>query len=102
MMRITSAVLLLLFWSGLGAQMAAAYLPLGGGSISGVARGAIPGDCDNNGIVDLDDFADLAFFIDGPDCGDSDSSCRCFDLNGDHCVDLADFAALQVAFGSAQ
>ncbi len=60
-----------------------------------------PGDCDNSGIVDLTDFAGFALAAQGPDCGGS-ANCRCYDLNGDDCVDLRDFAAFQVAFGTAQ
>ncbi len=62
---------------------------------------SIPGDCDNNGVVDLTDFAGFVAAAEGADCGDS-SECQCYDLNGDQCVNLADFGALQVAFGTAQ
>ncbi len=71
------------------------------GSSMNALADSIPGDCDNSGTVDLVDFAGFSLFAERPDCGGS-GDCRCYDLNDDGCVDLADFGALQVAFGSAQ
>jgi len=69
--------------------------------LAGVAAESLPGDCDNSGTVNLTDFAGFASFIQGPNCENS-PACRCFDLNGDQCVDLRDLAALQIAFGTVQ
>ncbi len=61
---------------------------------------SIPGDCNNSGLTDLTDFADFALIIDGPACA-APGRCQCFDLGRRPCVDLRDFAAFQVAFGTA-
>jgi Pectinacetylesterase len=93
-MRLAAAALLLLLSNP----------PASDAGDSAAAVGAvqsIPGDCDNNGIVDLTDFAEFTVAAQGPACGGA-STCRCYDLNGDQCVDLADFGALQIAFGAAQ
>ncbi len=71
------------------------------GSGINVLADSIPGDCDNSGVLDLTDFAGFVVAAEGLGCGDS-IDCRCYDLNDDGCVDLADFGALQDAFGSAQ
>ncbi len=91
-MRTTTAQTLWLLWLTVPGSMAVAQPP---------SSGSIPGDCDNNGFVDLTDFAGFTLAAQGPDCAGS-GNCRCYDLNADGCVNLADFAALQVAFGTAQ
>ena len=58
----------------------------------------VPGDCDQDGDVDLDDFTDLQACLLGPG-GGLGSGCECFDLDGNGDVDLFDFAEFQVAFG---
>jgi len=58
---------------------------------------AVPGDCDGDGEVDLDDFAELHSCVAGPG-GGLGPGCECFDNDGNGDVDLADFAWFQVAF----
>jgi hypothetical protein len=57
----------------------------------------VRGDCDASGDVDLTDFAWMADCLDGPG-SDLLTECSCADMDLDDNVDLADFAALQVAF----
>lgn len=59
--------------------------------------GAVSGDTDANGHVDLDDFADLNTCFDGPG-GGLGTGCECFDFDGDGDNDLQDFATFQVNF----
>ncbi|NOX58898.1 MAG: right-handed parallel beta-helix repeat-containing protein [Planctomycetes bacterium] len=54
------------------------------------------GDCDANGIVDLDDFDTKACLV-GPDAG-LNAGCACVDLDSDGDVDLDDFALFQLGF----
>lgn len=58
---------------------------------------APPGDCDGDGDVDLDDFADLETCLLGPG-GGLGVNCDCFDLDADGDVTLVDFGDFQVAF----
>ena len=58
---------------------------------------AVPGDCDQDGDVDLDDFASFAACVQGPG-GGLGLGCGCFDFDDSGDVDLADFAAFQTAF----
>ncbi len=62
---------------------------------------SLPGDCDNNGIVDIADYAEFALVFQGVGCRGS-SVCACYDLNSDGCVDLRDFSILQRTFHTAQ
>ncbi len=57
----------------------------------------IPGDCDDDGDVDLDDYVNLEACLSGPD-GGLGAGCRCFDFDDDGDNDLKDFAAFQQAF----
>ncbi|MHC4609928.1 MAG: hypothetical protein ACYS7M_06230 [Planctomycetota bacterium] len=59
---------------------------------------SMPGDCDSDGDVDLDDYADLYSCLDGPDAGLNDPACDCFDSDADSDVDLDDLARFQEAF----
>jgi len=57
----------------------------------------LPGDCDGNGVVDLDDFADFKACLLGVG-GGLGPGCDCFDFDANGDVDLSDFAEFQVAF----
>jgi hypothetical protein len=72
---------------------------LTGGFWPGAAGVSLPGDHDNDGDVDLDDFAALGLCLDasGPEGGLA-AECVYFDFNGDGDVDLEDFAAFQTLF----
>jgi hypothetical protein len=59
--------------------------------------GQMPGDCDYDGDVDLDDFADFAACLLGPG-GGVGPECTCFDLDDSGDVDLSDFAVFQETF----
>jgi hypothetical protein len=52
-----------------------------------------PGDCNDDGVLGLPDFAAFGDCLTGPAAAAS-STCRCFDVNADGRVDLADFAAM--------
>ncbi|MCK4658063.1 MAG: hypothetical protein KAV82_00945 [Phycisphaerae bacterium] len=56
-----------------------------------------PGDCDNDGDVDLDDFVGFQVCFAGPG-GGLGPGCDCFDFNADGDVDLVDFAGFQEEF----
>jgi subtilisin-like proprotein convertase family protein len=56
---------------------------------------SIPGDCNGDGAVDLDDYVDMAACLSGPAAPVS-GGCECFDLNGDGHVDLFDFSQFQM------
>jgi hypothetical protein len=59
---------------------------------------AIPlGDCEDDGDVDLFDYAGFEACITGP--GQAvDFGCRCYDVDRNGTVDLADFAVTQATF----
>lgn len=57
-----------------------------------------PGDCNEDGGVNLFDHGDFLGCITGPDGWVGDSPCPCFDQDGDSDVDLADFAEVQRKF----
>ncbi|MCK4660109.1 MAG: hypothetical protein KAV82_11360 [Phycisphaerae bacterium] len=70
---------------------------LTGGFWAGVSTDTqVPGDCNGDGLVDLDDFAVFAGCMAGPQ-GGLDPGCGCCDLDADGDVDLADFATFQRA-----
>ncbi len=52
----------------------------------------VPGDCTGDYILDLDDYAELANCLAGPNAGALSAGCECADLDEDSDVDLADFA----------
>lgn len=56
---------------------------------------SVPGDCNGDGEVDLDDYMDMAACLSGPMDAVS-SGCECFDLEGDGHVDLLDFSQFQM------
>lgn len=58
------------------------------------------GDCDDDGDVDLSDWASVSACLAGPGVA-PDMDCTCADFNGDGDGDLADFAAFQAAFAVA-
>ena len=58
----------------------------------------VPGDCDHDLDVDLDDLAGIESCLSGPGNG-LNAGCTCFDLDGNGEITLHDFAYLQVAFG---
>ena len=60
--------------------------------------GQRPGDCDNDGDVDLDDFTEFEACLLGPGGGLSESDCNCFDFDASGDVDLDDFAEFQLLF----
>jgi hypothetical protein len=72
---------------------------LSGGLWPGATTGvSVPGDCDGDGDVDLDDYADLTVCMAGPGGGLPEPGCACFDLGDSGEVDLLDFADFQVLF----
>ncbi len=73
------------------------YLDMGAYEFQGTTIPTIPGDCDGDGDVDLDDFADFNACLVGPD-GGLGTGCECFDFDDDGDNDLIDFAAFQVNF----
>ena len=65
-----------------------------------VVRQRAAGDCDGNGAVDLDDYADFEACMRNDLIGNRGLGpvCRCFDFDNDEDVDLDDFAAFQGSF----
>jgi serine protease len=59
------------------------------------------GDCRLDGVVDAQDTAALTGCLFGPLGGLADIYCTCGDFDGDHDVDLRDFAKFQGAYGAA-
>lgn len=62
------------------------------------AGSPIPADCNNDGVVDLLDFADFAPCLLGP-LGGLGPECECFDVDFDCSVSLTDFSSLKASFG---
>lgn len=60
----------------------------------------IPGDCNGDQVVDVQDFAPNAGCLGGPDVL-LPVGCECADLDGDLDVDLADLAQFQTLLGAA-
>ena len=56
-----------------------------------------PGDCEEDGDVDLLDYHGFEACLAGPD-QNIPSSCGCYDVNRSGTVDLLDFAVLQTSF----
>ncbi len=56
-----------------------------------------PGDCEDDGDVDLFDYDQFESCLTGPD-GSVATECRCFDVNRNGTVDLLDFAVAQRNF----
>jgi len=87
--------------SGTIGQPDASELVMTGGDFEltgGFWFGCVPGDCDCDGDVDLDDFADFEACLAGPGGGLPEPNCGCFDLNDSGDVDLEDFALFQRTF----
>ncbi len=57
----------------------------------------LPGDYDDDGDVDLDDYAEFPNCLTGAQNGPYDPGCEVFDFDADQDVDLADFMAFQEA-----
>ncbi len=58
----------------------------------------VPGDCDNDGDVDIQDFNENLACVTGPDMTSTNPDCTCVDLDDDGDIDFADFATFQRAF----
>ncbi len=56
-----------------------------------------PGDCEDDGDVDLADYALFQACMTGPAGAPPTGDCRCFDVNRSGTVDLADYAVIQAA-----
>ena len=81
-----------------GPVMTGGKFALLGGFWPGVAAASMPGDCDSDGDVDLDDFAEFEPCLTGPGGGLPEPDCSCFDFDYSGDIDLTDFAAFQQAF----
>ena len=57
----------------------------------------IPGDCNGDGEVDLDDYTGFEACLLGPD-GGLGTGCECFDFDDDGDVDAVDFLTFQLSF----
>ena len=55
------------------------------------------GDCQQDGDVDLLDYEPFTTCISGPEPGQLDPSCWCFDVDRSDTVDLVDYAIIQSA-----
>lgn len=54
-----------------------------------------PGDCEDDGDVDLFDYDQFRKCMTGPDRELPSESCLCFDVNGSRTIDLRDFFIIQ-------
>jgi hypothetical protein len=70
--------------------------------IWGLPEVELPGDYDENGVVDLADFVYFPECMTGPDAGPPTTECEVFDSDTDEDVDLVDFAAFQMMMGLFQ
>jgi hypothetical protein len=71
---------------------------LTGGLWPGVRAGVPwPGDCNDDGSVDIDDYAEIGNCQTGPGVV-IDPACECADIDGDTDADLADFQIFQQEF----
>lgn len=57
-----------------------------------------PGDCEEDGDVDLFDTYWLAKCLKGPNDGPPEPECLCFDVNRDRTIDLMDVSIIQSSF----
>ncbi len=80
-------------------------IPAGGNTEIGAAFNGFqlhkigaPGDGDDDGDVDLDDFAGFQECVTGPGQPSTMPGCIEFDIDSDEDVDLADMAGFQVLF----
>jgi len=82
------------------AMTGGSYELTGGFWPGAAAEAPLPGDCDGDGDVDLDDLADFEPCLRGPGGGLA-HGCDCFDFDANSDVDLFDFAEfLEVFTGS--
>jgi hypothetical protein len=79
--------------------MTGGTLSLTGGFWSAAPAGAssVPGDCDDDGDVDLADYGDFASCLSGP-LDAAPSGCECSHFDADSDIDLRDLAEFQVVF----
>lgn len=84
--------------SDAGRALTGGTLELIGGFWPGARRRPVPGDCNSNGVVQLDDFACFAACFTGPG-GVYSLECATFDLDSDGDVDGTDYAAFFSQFG---
>lgn len=82
------------------ATLAGGSYVLTGGFWAVLATPAQPGDCNDDGAVDLLDFDGFDACRAAPDSG-LDTGCGCYDLDVDNDVDLADFASFQTFFAGS-
>jgi len=81
-----------------GVVMTGGTLELTGGFWAAAAIGPVlPGDCNGDGHVDLDDYRIFAPCLWGPG-GGLGTDCECFDLDFSGDVDLFDFAMFQETY----
>ena len=88
--------------SGTVGQPDAGVKPMEGGGFEltgGFWFRLAPGDCNEDGGVNLFDCGDFEACMVGPSIGPGGAPCPCFDLDADNDVDLADFAEFQRGFG---
>ena len=58
----------------------------------------VPADCNEDGGVNRFDYADFEACLTGPNGPSAVGSCRCFDIDRNKVVDMADFAELQALY----
>jgi hypothetical protein len=64
--------------------------------------GCLPGDCNLDGQVTLDEFPLLGICATGSQGGETPPLCDCVDLNGDSVGDVLDYGLFQLAFSRSQ
>ena len=75
--------------------------PLSGGSFEltgGFWFALIPGDCNDDGGVNILDYVDLETCLTGPGASPLTTTCACLDFDDDNDVDLFDFAEFTVMY----